>query len=62
MLYFDGLGLSDEKDVTLKGLEAIRKSSRVYLEAYTSMLIGVSKEKLVRNHSRRSGRDIWDQG
>ena len=46
MLYLIGLGLSDEKDVTVRGLEAIKGSSRVYLEAYTSIL-GVGKERLV---------------
>ncbi|KAM0793597.1 hypothetical protein ACM66B_001030 [Microbotryomycetes sp. NB124-2] len=45
MLYLVGLGLSDEKDVTVRGLEAIKKSDRVYLEAYTSIL-GVGKERL----------------
>ncbi|SCZ91449.1 BZ3500_MvSof-1268-A1-R1_Chr1-2g01416 [Microbotryum saponariae] len=45
MLYLIGLGLSDEKDVTVRGLEAIKKSERVYLEAYTSIL-GVGKERL----------------
>lgn len=47
MLYLVGLGLSDEKDVTVRGLEAIKGSERVYLEAYTSIL-GVGKERLVR--------------
>lgn len=37
-LYFIGLGLCDEKDITLKGLEAVRKCEYVYLEAYTSIL------------------------
>ena len=46
MLYLVGLGLSDEKDVTVRGLEAIKGSQRVYLEAYTSIL-GVGKERLV---------------
>ena len=46
MLYLIGLGLSDEKDVTVRGLEAIKGSSRVYLEAYTSIL-GVGRERLV---------------
>lgn len=46
VLYLIGLGLADEKDITVKGLEAVRKSSRVYLEAYTSILM-VDKEKLV---------------
>lgn len=36
----------DEKDITLKGLEAVQRSERVYLEAYTSIL-GASQEKLV---------------
>lgn len=47
MLYLIGLGLSDETDITVKGLEIVRKAERVYLEAYTSILL-VDKEKLVR--------------
>lgn len=47
MLFLVGLGLYDERDITLRGLEAIKGSARVYLEAYTSIL-GVDKEKLVR--------------
>eukprot|EP01018_Ginkgo_biloba_P016763 Gb_41244 [translate_table: standard] len=38
MLYLVGMGLGDEKDITLRGLEAVRKCERVYLEAYTSLL------------------------
>lgn len=45
MLYIIGLGLCDEKDITMRGLEAIKSSSRVYLEAYTSILM-VNKERL----------------
>ena len=37
-LYFIGLGLYDEKDVSLRGLETIKKCDVVYLEDYTSML------------------------
>ena len=48
MLFLVGLGLADETDVTVKGLEVIKKASRVYLEAYTSILL-VEKEKLVRS-------------
>lgn len=40
-----GLGLYDEKDITVRGLEIVKKSSRVYLEAYTSILM-VPKERL----------------
>jgi len=37
-LYFIGIGLCDEKDITLKGLEAVRRCDYVYLEKYTSIL------------------------
>lgn len=39
MLYLVGLGLSDETDITVKGLEVAKTASRVYLEAYTSILL-----------------------
>lgn len=45
VLYFIGLGLGDEKDITIKGLEAIKKCHKIYLENYTSIL-SVSKERL----------------
>ncbi|MAG08406.1 diphthine synthase [Candidatus Woesearchaeota archaeon] len=37
-LYIIGLGLNNEKDITLKGLEAVKGSDYVYLENYTSAL------------------------
>lgn len=46
MLYLVGLGLADETDITVKGLDVVKKAERVYLEAYTSILL-VDKEKLV---------------
>lgn len=62
MFYVIGLGLCDERDITVRGLEvcntlssfhpgthalqAVKGCSRVYLEAYTSILM-VQKEKLV---------------
>lgn len=39
VLFVIGLGLSDESDITLKGLEAVKSSEKVYLEAYTSILM-----------------------
>ncbi|KAG2487491.1 hypothetical protein HYH03_013910 [Edaphochlamys debaryana] len=45
VLYLIGLGLYDENDITLRGLEAIRRCKRVYLEAYTSILL-CDKSKL----------------
>ncbi|MBI2658719.1 diphthine synthase [Candidatus Woesearchaeota archaeon] len=37
-LYFIGLGLGNEKDITINGLEAVKKCDLVYLENYTSVL------------------------
>jgi len=47
MLYLVGLGLSDETDITVKGLDVVKRASRVYLEAYTSILL-VDQAVLVR--------------
>ncbi|GMH18011.1 hypothetical protein Nepgr_019852 [Nepenthes gracilis] len=47
MLYIVGLGLGDEKDITLRGLEAVRRCQKVYVEAYTSLLsFGLSSDGL----------------
>ncbi|ODN74746.1 diphthine synthase [Cryptococcus amylolentus CBS 6039] len=51
MFYVIGLGLSDEKDITVKGLEAVKGCERVYLESYTSILM-VEKEKLEAFYQR----------
>ena len=48
VLYMVGLGLCDASDITVKGLEVVRRASRVYLEAYTSILT-VGREELVSN-------------
>ena len=45
VFYMIGLGLGDEKDISVKGLELIRGCDKIYLEAYTSIL-GVDKNKL----------------
>lgn len=47
MLYIVGLGLGDEKDITLRGLEAVKKCQKVFIEAYTSLLsFGLSSDGL----------------
>ena len=46
VLYVIGLGLGDEKDITVRGLELVRSSDHVFLEHYTSILGGVSQERL----------------
>jgi diphthine synthase len=49
MLYLIGLGIWDEKDLSLKGVEACRRSSQVYAELYTARWGGSLKnlEKLI---------------
>jgi diphthine synthase len=42
MLYFIGLGLYDEKDISLKGLDAMKKADVVYAEFYTARLFGTT--------------------
>jgi diphthine synthase len=46
MLTFIGLGLYDETDISLKGLHAIQSADLVYLEFYTSFLMGTTIEKM----------------
>ncbi len=45
-LSFVGLGLYDEKDISIKGLEEIKKADKVFAEFYTAKLVGTSIEKL----------------
>jgi len=44
MLIFVGLGLHDEKDLTLRGIEAMKKAEKVYAELYTSKWFGDIKK------------------
>ncbi|XP_054644492.1 diphthine methyl ester synthase [Dunckerocampus dactyliophorus] len=63
MLYLIGLGLGDATDITVKGLRALRNCSRVYLEAYTSMLT-VGKEALEEYYGKElilADRDLVEQ-
>jgi diphthine synthase len=64
MLYLIGLGLGNERDVTLRGLDAIKRCSKVYLEAYTSVL-GVdvrAMEALYEKPVRTCDRAFVEQG
>lgn len=45
VLYLIGLGLGDEKDITIRGLECVKSCTKLYLEYYTSVL-GIDKKKL----------------
>ena len=51
-LYFIGLGLNNEKDITINGLEAIKKCDLVYLESYTSIL-NCKKEDLEKFYNKK---------
>jgi len=50
MLTFVGLGLHDERSVTVEGREAIRTADRVFAEFYTSRLVGATREDLETFH------------
>jgi diphthine methyl ester synthase len=50
-LYMIGIGLHDEKDISVKGLESVKRCSKVYLETYTSKL-AVNIEKLNEFYSK----------
>lgn len=52
MLYLIGLGLSHETDITVRGLETIRKCKRVYLEAYTSILMAADQPSLEKFYGK----------
>lgn len=62
-LYLIGLGLGDEKDITLRGLEAIKACDKVYLEYYTSKLQCDLKslEKLYEKKIIVSDRDLVEK-
>ncbi|KAJ8964611.1 hypothetical protein NQ314_004751 [Rhamnusium bicolor] len=64
MFFIIGLGLGDCKDITIKGLEIVKKCERVYLEAYTSILTcGV--DVLEEFYGRKlivADRDLVEQG
>ncbi|MDR0980612.1 MAG: diphthine synthase [Methanocalculaceae archaeon] len=53
MLTFIGLGLCDEYDVSVRGLEAIRKADAVFLEVYTSVLTGTTIPRLEEYYGKK---------
>ncbi len=46
MLVFVGMGLWDERDLSCKGLELARKCDELYIEFYTSKLMGTDLSKI----------------
>jgi len=53
-LVFVGLGLFDEMNVSLRGLEEIREADTVFVEFYTSLMAGLS----VRNLEKLIGKRV----
>jgi diphthine synthase len=53
MLTFIGLGLYDERDISVKGLNAIASADRVYAEFYTSRLMGTTPRRLEEFYGKK---------
>ncbi|MBS3116833.1 diphthine synthase [Candidatus Woesearchaeota archaeon] len=51
-LYLIGLGLADQKDISVKGLEIVKSADFIYLENYTSVL-QCSKEDLEQFYNQK---------
>lgn len=55
VLYLIGLGLGGVDDITVRGLNTVKKCEKVYLESYTSILshgYGVDKRQLEEFYGR----------
>ena len=52
VLYLIGLGLCNEKDITVRGLEYIKQSDYIYMEYYTSIL-GIDSKKLEEYYGKK---------
>jgi len=52
-LVFVGLGLYNEKDISLRGLEEIKSASRVFIESYTSLMPNLSIKGLEKLCGKR---------
>ena len=50
MLSFIGLGLYDERSITLQGRDALREADSAFAEFYTSRLVGTTLERLETIH------------
>ena len=72
-LIFVGLGLYDEKDISLRGLEELKEAGAVFAEFYTSLMSGLSTRKLEKlaekkisvvsrgDLEERSGQSVLDE-
>lgn len=53
VLYMIGLGLGNQDDVTMRGYKIIQSADIIFLESYTSMLIGTTVEQLETMYSTK---------
>ena len=63
-LHLIGIGLSTEKDITVRGLEIVKRCDKIYLENYTSLL-QCSKEDLEKFYGKEiilADRETTEQG
>lgn len=63
-LYLIGIGLADEKDISVKGLEIVRKCTKIYFENYTSLL-QCSQNNLEQFYGKQiipAGRALLEEG
>ena len=64
-LTFIGLGLYDEKEISLKGLEEIKNCDKVYAEFYTAKLVGADVstiEKTINKSIKVLSREETEKG
>ena len=52
-LVFVGLGLHDEKDISLRGLEEMKEADTIFAELYTSVMHGLSIRRLEKLIEKR---------
>ncbi len=66
VFYLIGLGLGDVDDITVRGLNIVKRCARVYLESYTSILShGLDTKRLEEFYGRpviEADRDLVEQG
>jgi diphthine synthase len=65
VLFFIGLGLGGEDDITVAGLKAVQSCDQIFLESYTSVLPGVSVELLSERYGKSvtvADRTLVEQG
>ena len=53
MFYLIGIGMGDEKDISVRGLEAVKSCSKIFLECYTSKLVNFDIKKMEELYGKK---------